>query len=53
MTIDAVRAELRVVEVTAPLYHRPTGRGVRGFAHRGRQGLDILVAVVPRALGVR
>jgi hypothetical protein len=49
MTIDAVRAGLRVVEVPIDVSHRPTGRGVRGFAHRGRQGLDIFRAVRPRA----
>ncbi len=53
MTIDAVRAGLRVVEVPVALSHRPTGRDLRGFVHRGRQGLDILLAVAPRALGLR
>ncbi|HEX6230440.1 MAG TPA: glycosyltransferase [Actinomycetota bacterium] len=53
MTIDAIRAGLRVVEVPAALSHRPTYRDLRGFAHRGRQGLDILRAVLPRALGLR
>ncbi|HZD17515.1 MAG TPA: glycosyltransferase [Actinomycetota bacterium] len=53
MTIDAARAGLRVVEVPAPLSHRPTFRDLRGFAHRGRQGFDILRAVLPRALGLR
>jgi len=53
MTIDAVRAGFRVVEVPANLAHRPTGRDVRGFAHRGRQGVDILLAVLPRAIGLR
>jgi glycosyltransferase involved in cell wall biosynthesis len=53
MTIDAARAGLRVVEVPAELRHRPTFRDLRGFAHRGRQGWDILRAVVPRAIGVR
>ena len=52
MTIDAVRAGLRVVEIPIDgLSHRPTGRGARGFAHRARQGVDIagalLVRVVP------
>jgi hypothetical protein len=51
MTIDAVRAGLRVVEVPIDgLAHRPTGRGPRGFAHRGRQGLDILAAVALRVV---
>jgi hypothetical protein len=51
MTIDAVRAGLRVVEIPIDgLAHRPTGRGARGFAHRARQGLDILAAVATRAV---
>ncbi|HEU4355602.1 MAG TPA: glycosyltransferase [Actinomycetota bacterium] len=53
MTIDAVRAGLRVLEVAAALEHRATGRDARGFAHRGRQGLDILLAVLARTLGLR
>lgn len=53
MTIDALRAGLRVVEVPAALSHRPTYRDLRGFVHRGRQGLDIALAVLPRALGLR
>lgn len=52
-TIDAVRRGFRVIEVPTDLEHRPTGRAPRGFVHRGRQGLDILLAVVPRALGLR
>jgi hypothetical protein len=51
MTIDAVRAGLRVVEVPIDgLAHRATGRGVRGFAHRARQGADILAAVAGRVV---
>jgi glycosyltransferase involved in cell wall biosynthesis len=53
MTIDAARARLRVLEVPAGLTHRPTYRDLAGFAHRGRQGWDILRAVVPRAIGLR
>ena len=42
MTIDAVRAGFRVVEIpVAGLTHRATGRTLRGFLHRGRQGLQI------------
>ena len=48
MTVDAVRAGMTVVEVPAPLRHRPTGRDVAGFAHRARQGIDIAAAVVWR-----
>ncbi len=51
MTIDAVRAGLRVIEIPIEgLSHRPTGRGARGFAHRARQGADILAAVASRAV---
>lgn len=49
MTIDAARAGLTVAEVQAPgLAHRGTGRSIRGFWHRGRQGIDILMAVTGR-----
>jgi len=51
MTIDAIRAGLRVVEIPIEgLSHRPTGRGARGFTHRARQGADILAAVAARAI---
>jgi glycosyltransferase involved in cell wall biosynthesis len=54
MIVDAVRAGLSVVEIEVPgLAHRPTFRDVRGFAHRGRQGLDIVMALTQRALGLR
>ena len=49
MTIDAVRAGVRVVEIPIDgLEHRPTYRTPRGFVHRGRQGWDIARAVLPR-----
>jgi glycosyltransferase involved in cell wall biosynthesis len=51
MTIDAARAGLRIEEVAAAgLAHRLTHRDLRGFVHRGRQGLDIARAVGIRAL---
>jgi hypothetical protein len=53
MTVDAVRAGLRVLEIPAALDHRATARDLQGFAHRGRQGLDILLALGPRAVGLR
>jgi hypothetical protein len=52
MTIDAVRAGLRVVEVSVGgLDHRPTYRDAPGFVHRARQGWDIARAVWPRLWG--
>jgi glycosyltransferase involved in cell wall biosynthesis len=40
MTIDAVRAGLRVKEIELDLSHRATGKSLRGFVHRGRQLKD-------------
>jgi Glycosyl transferase family 2 len=53
MTIDALRAGLRVREVEIDLAHRPTGRDVAGFVHRGRQLLDLLLACGPTAVNFR
>ena len=54
MTIDAVRAGFRVVEIPVPgLTHRATGRTLRGFVHRGRQGLQIARASAARAVRLR
>ncbi|MEP7059538.1 MAG: glycosyltransferase [Actinomycetota bacterium] len=54
MTIDAVRAGLRVVEIPIPgLTHRSTGRSLSGFAHRGREGLHIFRALAARAVRLR
>jgi hypothetical protein len=53
MTIDAVRAGLEVEEVELPLDHRATGRDVHGFAHRGRQLADLVLACGPQAVNHR
>ena len=53
MTVDAVRLGYRVVEIDVEMSHRPTGRGLRGFAHRGRQGLHVLRAMIPRLVTAR
>jgi glycosyltransferase involved in cell wall biosynthesis len=47
MTVRALRAGLRVVEVPVAMEHRATGRDLAGFAHRGLQ-----FAHVARALAV-
>ncbi len=48
MTIDAVRAGHRVVEVELDLAHRASGRSLAGFAHRGAQLLDFARAYAAR-----
>lgn len=53
MTTDAVRLGYRVVEIDVHMSHRATGRGLSGFAHRGRQGLHVLAAMGPRLLRLR
>jgi hypothetical protein len=53
MTVDAVRGGLRVSELELPLRHRATGRDAAGFAHRGRQLLDAVLACGPTAVNHR
>ena len=53
MTIDVARAGGRVLEVDVPMDHRHTGKSVSGFAHRGRQGVDIARSLWPRLTSAR
>jgi glycosyltransferase involved in cell wall biosynthesis len=53
MLADAARLGFRVVEVPADVTHRSTGRDLAGFRHRARQGVDVVGALVPRAVGWR
>jgi glycosyltransferase involved in cell wall biosynthesis len=48
MTIDAIRAGFRVVEVPLDLEHRATGKTLGGFIHRARQASDALRAYASR-----
>jgi glycosyltransferase involved in cell wall biosynthesis len=48
MTVDAVRAGHRVVEIELDLAHRASGRSLGGFIHRGRQLLDFTRAYAAR-----
>jgi glucosyl-3-phosphoglycerate synthase len=45
MTLDLLSVGIKPLEVPVPLSHRPTGKTFSGFAHRARQGLDILRAL--------
>jgi glycosyltransferase involved in cell wall biosynthesis len=53
MTVDAVRLGYRVVEIDVEMSHRATGKSVSGFVHRGRQGIHVLAAMIPRLLRIR
>jgi len=53
LTVDAVRAGARVVEMRVEMDHRHTGRSVAGFTHRARQGADIARALWPRLTSSR
>jgi glycosyltransferase involved in cell wall biosynthesis len=48
MDIDVIRAGLTVAEIELDLEHRATGRTAAGFAHRGRQLVDIARVYVSR-----
>ena len=53
MTIDAVHAGLEVEELELELEHRATGRDLPGFAHRGRQLVELVLACGPQAVNHR
>ncbi|MGI6703348.1 MAG: glycosyltransferase family 2 protein [Clostridia bacterium] len=42
LNIKALNLGYRVVEVPVNMYHRESGRNLRGFLHRGKQFCDIL-----------
>lgn len=48
LTIDAVRAGFRVVEIPYAFEHARTGRDFQGFAHRSRQGFDMARVLAAR-----
>lgn len=50
LTADAVRKGFRVIEVPVDMTHDHRGRSIGGFAHRARQGADVLRAFLPRLL---
>lgn len=50
LTIDALRLGYRVVEVPVEMVHRPSGRDLKGFLHRGRQMVDMLRTLGRKAL---
>jgi glycosyltransferase involved in cell wall biosynthesis len=53
MTVDAVRAGYRPLELELDLEHRQTGRTATGFLHRGRQLSDFVRVYLSRRGGGR
>jgi hypothetical protein len=53
MTIDAALAGLTLAEVELDVEHRATGRDLHGFAHRGRQLVELLLACGPQGVNHR
>ena len=53
MTVDAVRAGHRLREYELDLEHRPTGRSLSGFLHRGAQLWDFVRVYRSRRNGAR
>ncbi|MGB4593883.1 MAG: glycosyltransferase [Coriobacteriia bacterium] len=49
LTVRALRAHMRVVEVPVEMAHAATGKDLAGFAHRGRQFLQIALALIKLA----
>lgn len=50
MTVDVLRAGLRIAEVRADLHHRVTGTDWRAQLHRARQYRDVWLALTARGL---
>ncbi len=50
LTIDVVRAGIRVLEVEADLHHRVTGTDLAAQLHRGRQYRDVALALASRSV---
>jgi len=50
LTIDAIKAGFRVVEIPVTFGHRALGKSWHGFLHRAKQLWDIFWAVLPRLL---
>ncbi len=50
MTIWALRAGLRLIEIPTRMTHAATGRDLKGFTHRGRQFVHVATALVRLAV---
>lgn len=50
MTVDMVQRRLRIMEIPVEIRHRITGKDFKGFEHRFKQFLDILVVVLTKKI---
>ena len=50
LTIDALRQNLRILEVDCEMAHRVTGNDLAGISHRARQFYHVVKAVVERCV---
>jgi len=48
LTVDALRAGYRVMEMPCEISHARTGRDAAGFLHRARQGADVAASLARR-----
>lgn len=53
MTLDALARGLEIVEITLPLTHAVTGKGVAGSLHRGAQAAAVARAIARSRLAFR
>jgi hypothetical protein len=53
MTIDALAAGLRIVEITLPLTHAATGKGFAGALHRAAQAAAVARVLMRTTVSVR
>ncbi len=52
MTLEGVRQDMELLEVPVEMRHRETGRDFSGFAHRGRQCIDILSIIIKEFINI-
>lgn len=50
LTVDVLRAGIKVLEVEADFHHRVTGADLAGQLHRGRQYRDVALALAARSV---
>lgn len=46
MTVEALRKGFTIKEVDVDMEHRETGRDLKGFLHRGRQFINVLITLI-------